>query len=143
MVGSARSQEPGGGRAEPSGLPDPYRAAKLSLGAYLLCWALLRWYQLDIMPRSKEIQEQMRKKVIEIYQSGKGYKAISKASGTPANHSESHYPQMAKTWNSGEPSQEWLADQNYPKSAATTHAKRSQKTPQQHPKNCRPHLPQL
>ncbi|KAK3528808.1 hypothetical protein QTP70_011595 [Hemibagrus guttatus] len=28
---------------------------------------------------------------------------------------------MAKTWNSGEPSQEWLADQNYPKSAATTH----------------------
>ncbi|KAI3354587.1 hypothetical protein L3Q82_019092, partial [Scortum barcoo] len=33
------------------------------------------------MPRSKEIQEQMRKKVIEIYQSGKGYKAISKALG--------------------------------------------------------------
>ncbi|KAK3551569.1 hypothetical protein QTP70_019797 [Hemibagrus guttatus] len=28
---------------------------------------------------------------------------------------------MAKTWNSGEPSQEWPADQNYPKSAATTH----------------------
>uniref|UniRef100_A0AAY4B9U9 Transposase n=1 Tax=Denticeps clupeoides TaxID=299321 RepID=A0AAY4B9U9_9TELE len=33
------------------------------------------------MPRSKEIQEQMRTKVIEIYQSGKGYKAISKALG--------------------------------------------------------------
>ncbi len=33
------------------------------------------------MLRSKEIQEQMRKKVIEIYQSGKGYKAISKALG--------------------------------------------------------------
>ena len=33
------------------------------------------------MPRSKEIQKQMRKKVIEIYQSGKGYKAISKALG--------------------------------------------------------------
>uniref|UniRef100_A0AAR2K1L6 Paired domain-containing protein n=1 Tax=Pygocentrus nattereri TaxID=42514 RepID=A0AAR2K1L6_PYGNA len=33
------------------------------------------------MPRSKEIQEQLRKKVIEIYQSGKGYKAISKALG--------------------------------------------------------------
>ncbi|GAA6084325.1 low density lipoprotein receptor adapter protein 1-like isoform X3, partial [Tachysurus ichikawai] len=33
------------------------------------------------MPRSKAIQEQMRKKVIEIYQSGKGYKAISKAFG--------------------------------------------------------------
>ncbi len=28
---------------------------------------------------------------------------------------------MAKTWNSGEPSQEWPADQNFPKSAATTH----------------------
>uniref|UniRef100_A0A8C6PBJ9 Transposase n=1 Tax=Nothobranchius furzeri TaxID=105023 RepID=A0A8C6PBJ9_NOTFU len=37
--------------------------------------------KLDIMPRSKEIQEQMRTKVIEIYQSGKGYKAISKALG--------------------------------------------------------------
>ncbi len=33
------------------------------------------------MLRSKEIQEQMRKKVIEIYQSGKGYKAISKVLG--------------------------------------------------------------
>ncbi|KAK3540766.1 hypothetical protein QTP86_001598 [Hemibagrus guttatus] len=33
------------------------------------------------MPRSKEIQKQMRKKVIEICQSGKGYKAISKALG--------------------------------------------------------------
>uniref|UniRef100_A0A803JRB0 N-acetylgalactosaminidase, alpha- n=1 Tax=Xenopus tropicalis TaxID=8364 RepID=A0A803JRB0_XENTR len=33
------------------------------------------------MPRSKEIQEQMRSKVIEIYQSGKVYKAISKALG--------------------------------------------------------------
>uniref|UniRef100_A0A8C6P1G5 Transposase Tc1-like domain-containing protein n=1 Tax=Nothobranchius furzeri TaxID=105023 RepID=A0A8C6P1G5_NOTFU len=37
--------------------------------------------KLGIMPRSKEIQEQMRTKVIEIYQSGKGYKAISKALG--------------------------------------------------------------
>ncbi|KAK3535338.1 hypothetical protein QTP70_008566 [Hemibagrus guttatus] len=33
------------------------------------------------MPRSKEIQKQIKKKVIEIYQSGKGYKAISKALG--------------------------------------------------------------
>ncbi|KAG2461297.1 TCB1 transposase, partial [Polypterus senegalus] len=33
------------------------------------------------MPRSKEIQEQMRTEAIEIYQSGKGYKAISKALG--------------------------------------------------------------
>ncbi|KAI4876002.1 hypothetical protein NFI96_003517 [Prochilodus magdalenae] len=37
--------------------------------------------ELDIRPRPKEIQEQKRKKVIEIYQSGKGYKAISKVLG--------------------------------------------------------------
>lgn len=37
--------------------------------------------QKRIMPPSKEIQEQMRNKVSEIYQSGKGYKAISKALG--------------------------------------------------------------
>ncbi len=33
------------------------------------------------MPRSKEIQEQMRNKIVHMYQSGKGYKAISKALG--------------------------------------------------------------
>ncbi len=33
------------------------------------------------MPRSKEIQEQMRNKIVDMYQSGKGYKAISKALG--------------------------------------------------------------
>ncbi len=33
------------------------------------------------MPRSKEIQEQMRNKIVDMYQSGKGYKAISKAFG--------------------------------------------------------------
>ncbi len=33
------------------------------------------------MPRSKEIQEQMRNKILDMYQSGKGYKAISKALG--------------------------------------------------------------
>ena len=31
------------------------------------------------MPQSKEIQEQMRNKVTDIYQSGKGYKAICNA----------------------------------------------------------------
>lgn len=36
---------------------------------------------------------------------------------------------MAKTWNSGEPSQEWPADQNYPKRAAMTHP-RGHKNPQ-------------
>ncbi len=33
------------------------------------------------MPRSKEIQEQVRKKIGDMYQSGEGYKAISKALG--------------------------------------------------------------
>ncbi len=52
-----------------------------------------------IMPQSKEIHEQMRNKIVDMYQSGKGYKAISKAF-----HGQSHYPQMEKTWNSDEPS---------------------------------------
>lgn len=60
------------------------------------------------MPRSIEIQEQMRNKIVDIYQSGKGYKAISKALG------------LQQTWNSSETSQEW-ADQNDSKSATTTH----------------------
>ncbi len=33
------------------------------------------------MPRSKEIQEQMRNKIVDMYQSGKGYEGISKALG--------------------------------------------------------------
>ncbi len=33
------------------------------------------------MLRSKEIQEQMINKIVDMYQSGKGYKAISKALG--------------------------------------------------------------
>ncbi len=33
------------------------------------------------MPQSKEIKEQMGNKVVDMYQSGKGYKAISKALG--------------------------------------------------------------
>ncbi len=77
--------------------------------------------KLHIMLRSKENQEQMRKKVIEIYQSEKGYKAISKALGLQRTTVRAIIHKMAKTWNSGEPSQEWPADQNYPKSAATTH----------------------
>ncbi len=33
------------------------------------------------MPQSKEIQEQIINKIVDMYQSGKGYKAISKAFG--------------------------------------------------------------
>lgn len=49
------------------------------------------------MLRSEEIYEQMRNKVSNIW-SGKGYDAVSKTFGTPANHYERHYPQMEKTY---------------------------------------------
>ncbi len=54
------------------------------------------------MPWSKDIQEQMRNKIVDMYQCGKGYKAISKALGLQRTYGQSHYPQMEKTWNSGE-----------------------------------------
>ena len=41
-----------------------------------------------IMPRSKEIQEHTSNKIVDMYQSGKGYKAISKALGLQ-NYSKS------------------------------------------------------
>ncbi|KAK3522610.1 hypothetical protein QTP86_027195 [Hemibagrus guttatus] len=71
------------------------------------------------MPRSKEIQKQMRKKVIEIYQSGKGYKAISKALGLPRTTVRAIiYGENMEQWRTfpgvaGRP--------KLPKSAATTH----------------------
>lgn len=37
--------------------------------------------QKPIEPQSKDLQDQMRHKAIEIYQSGKGFQAIFKASG--------------------------------------------------------------
>ncbi len=40
------------------------------------------------MRRSKEIQEQMRNIIVEMYQSGKGYKTISKALGLREPRSE-------------------------------------------------------
>ncbi len=58
------------------------------------------------MPRSKQIQEQMRNKIVAMYQSGKCYKAISNALDS-SEHGQSHYPQMEKNCNSGEPSQGW------------------------------------
>ncbi len=36
---------------------------------------------ISCLPHSKEIQEQMRNKIVDMYQSGKGYKTISKALG--------------------------------------------------------------
>ncbi len=63
----------------------------------------------------------MRNNIVDMCQSGKGYKALSKALGLQRSTGQSHYPQMEKTWNSGEPSQERPAYQNYSKSTMTTH----------------------
>ncbi len=98
--------------------------------------------KLHIMLRYKEIQEQMRKKVIEIYQSGKGYKAISKALGLQRTtvraiiHKRRKHGTVVKLPRSGRPTK-------LPQERSDDSSKRSQKTPQQHLKNCRPHLPQL
>lgn len=53
--GLARGEErSSGGRSELlmylSCLPERYRTAKFSLAAYLLCWALVRWYQVRFGP---------------------------------------------------------------------------------------------
>ncbi|KAK3551929.1 hypothetical protein QTP70_031527 [Hemibagrus guttatus] len=96
------------------------------------------------MPRSKEIQKQMRKKVIEIYQSGKGYKAISKALGLPRTtvraiiYKWRKHGTVENLPRSGQPNLPKL-----PQERSDNSSRRSQKTPQQHPKNCRPHLSQL
>lgn len=47
------------------------------------------------MLRSKEIQEQMRIKVIDMHQSGKGYNA--KAVGLQKNHGKPWFYQIVKT----------------------------------------------
>ncbi len=83
------------------------------------------------MLRSKEIQEQMRKKVIEIYQSGKGYKAISKALGLQRT-------QWEPLSTNGENMEQWwtfpgvAGRPKLPEEHSDDSSKRLQKTPQQH-----------
>lgn len=51
--GSERREEPGAGsRSEllTTCPPERYRTAKFSLAAYLLCWVVLRWYQVRFVP---------------------------------------------------------------------------------------------
>lgn len=43
----------------------------------------------------------------EVYQSGKCWKAFSKALGLQKTIVGAFYLQMEETWNSGEPSQQW------------------------------------
>ncbi len=82
----------------------------------------------------------MRKKVIEIYQSGKGYKAISKPLGLQRTTVRAIIHKWRKHGTvfpgvAGRP--------KLPQERSDDSSKKSQKTPQQHLKNCRPHLPQL
>lgn len=73
-------------------------------------------------PDIRHLKNRWGKDVNETYQSGKSNKASSKALGLP-EITESHYLQITKTCTSEEPSHEWLAELNYPKSAATTHSR--------------------
>ncbi len=70
-----------------------------------------------IMPWFKEIQEQMRNKIVDMYQSGKGYKAISKALGLQWTTVRA----IIHKWRKKHLKEEWPAYQNYSKSAMTTH----------------------
>ncbi len=58
------------------------------------------------MLRSKEIQDQMRNKIVDVYQSGKGYKAISKALVLQRTMVRGIIHKWRKLGNSGEPSLE-------------------------------------
>lgn len=51
----------------------------------------------------------MKKKVIEIYQSRKGYKAISKALGLQCTTERAIVSKMEKIWNNCESSQKCLS----------------------------------
>ncbi len=73
------------------------------------------------MPRSKEIQEH-ENKIVDIYQSGKGYKAISKALGLQRTMVRAIIHKWRKCGTVVNlPRSEWLAYQNYSKSTMTTH----------------------
>lgn len=55
----------------------------------------------------------MRNKIIDIYQSGEGYRP-----GTPVNHDVSHYLQKEKIWNNGEPARSVQLTKMTPKMAS-------------------------
>ncbi len=71
------------------------------------------------MPRYKEIQEQ--NKIVDMYQSVKGYKAISNALGLQRTTVRAIILKWRKLGTVVNLSQGWPAHQNYSKSATTTH----------------------
>lgn len=66
-----------------------------------------------------ECQVQMENKINSTYQFSKGHKAINKSLWLQQT-SKNDYPNE-KTWNSGEPSQEWPVSKDYSKSTRMTH----------------------
>lgn len=58
------------------------------------------------------------------------FTSLTQACVLPVNLGESLYPHIEenKVWNNGEPSQEWPANQNYPKSAVTPHPRGHKRT---------------
>ncbi|KAK3536010.1 hypothetical protein QTP70_024510, partial [Hemibagrus guttatus] len=85
---------------------------------------------------------QLEVRNLPIYQSGKGYKAISKTLGLPQTTVRAIIYKWRKRGTvenlprSGRPTK-------ITPSSSDNSSRTSQKTPQQYPKNCRPHLPQL
>ncbi len=72
------------------------------------------------MPRSKEIQEQMRNKIVDMHQSGKGYEAIFKALGLQKTTVRAIIHKWRKMGTVVNLSEEWPAYQNYSKSPTAT-----------------------
>ncbi len=105
---------------------------------------LTKWSRSKIILKSYtscEIQRKFRNKweSIEIYQSGKGYKAISK----PLDSSEPQWEPLSTNGENMEqwwPSQEWPADKITPRAQRRTHPRGHKRPHKQHLKNCRPHF---
>ncbi len=94
------------------------------------------------MPWPKDIQEQMRNKIADMHQSGKGYKPFRRLWDFSEPRSE---PLSTK----GENLEQWWT---FPGVAGLpkllqehndNSSRRSYKNPEQHLKNCRPNLPQF
>ena len=128
--------------------PRPDYCHTCSQSRNLLNWTCLtKWsrptdpQKLDIMPRSKEIQEQMRKKLRSI--------SLEKVIKPFLKHWDSSEPQRESLSTNGENMEQWrtfpgaAGRPKLPHERSNDSSKRSKKTPQQHPKNCRPYLPQL
>ncbi len=106
---------------------------------------LTKWSMLSVqhlMPQSKEVQEQFRNKIVDMYQSGNGYKVIYKALELQRTKVRAIIHKWRKLG----------TVVNLPRSGWPTKiTQRAQwrlilevkNNPEKYLKNCRPHLPQL